>query len=801
MPHAIDQKTLDEQRGVVQNEKRQSENQPYGQVRERLGRAIYPKEHPYHHSVIGSMNDLNAATLEDVKNWFRTWYGPNNAVLVLAGDIDVETAKEKVRRYFGDIPATPTMAQPPVDVAKRERATRELVHDVVPQPRIYQVWNVTQIGTVDHDQLQLFAHILGGSASSRLDRRLLHQDKLVDGVSASLNSAQLGSTFVIASSVKEGVDPQRVEAIIHEELARLLADGPSAAELTRAQTVFRAGFIRGIERIGGFGGKADTLAECAIYEDDPGCFRRSLDIINAATPKQIQAAGVKWLSSGDHTLVVAPGDRTPLPEESSSEPAPWSLPAVDPRYTTVPSEVDRSQGVQIPTVFPELKFPELQRARLKNGTQVILAERHDIPIVQMSYGFKGGARTDDHDRLGTANFAMVMLAEGAGDLGALAFRDRRESLGVELNAQATLDGSNAYLSALKENLDPSVALFSTLLKHPHFDPHEVDRVKATWVAGIRQEKARPNGAALRVMPPLLYGAGHPYAIPFSGTGTEASIQSLQREDLLRFQREWIRPENATLIVVGDTTLAEIMPILERHFGNWRGKGVAPVETAIPQAPRPGASQVYLIDQPGAIQANLFVGQLVPSTMDPGALRFDIANAVLGGEFSSRLNMNLREDKHWAYGAYSFTSGAVGQRPWLAFAPVQIDKTAEALREMHREIAEYATGKAPPTAEEVAKVQAAEIRGLPGAYETARAVLGAIGGIVRYARPDDYVFLRRAEIERLTPVSVREAAATLDPSRLTWVIVGDLKQIEAPVRALDLGEVRIIDSDGNPVTQL
>jgi predicted Zn-dependent peptidase len=795
---AIDQAALDEQRGVVQNEKRQGENQPYGQVWEKINRALYPEGHPYHHSVIGSMNDLNAASLEDVKNWFRTWYGPNNAVLVLAGDIDVATAKEKVARYFGDIPAGPSMAQPKVDVAKREKSTRETMTDKVPQARVYRAWNVAQAGTPDIDQLQLFAQVLGGAKSSRLDQRLLHQDKLVDNISAGAYTSQLGSNFVIMATVKQGVDPAKVEAIIDEEVRRLVADGPTADELSRGKTAFRAGFIRGIERIGGFGGKADALAECTVFEGDPGCFRRSLATIDAASAADVRAAGAKWLGVGDHTLVVEPGARVALPELPSATPKPFTVPAVDPKFTTTAAQVDRSTGVPQTKSFPELKFPQLHRATLKNGTQVILAERHDIPVVQFSYEFPGGFTADQGRKSGTANFTMDLMGEGAGKLGALPFADAADALGANLGASASLDSASVYLSALKENLAPSLALYADMLRAPRFDQSEIDRVKATWIAGIQQEKVNPSAAAMRVLPPLLYGAGHPYAIPFTGSGNEADIQSLTREDLVDFHRDALRPEQGTLIVVGDTTLKEIVPLLERQFGDWKSTGPAPQLKPLVDVARPAKARVYLIDQPGAVQANLYAGQVVPSTMDPGATRFDIANGVLGGDFTSRLNMNLREEKHWSYGARTMASSTLGQRPWMGMAPVQIDKTADAMKEMQKEIADFASGAEAVTPAEVTRIRNIQNLSLPGAYETANAVMGTISGIVRYQRPDDYVFKRKAEIEAMTPAQVQQAAATLDPKTLTWVVVGDLKQTEAPVRALNLGEVVVIDADGKLV---
>jgi len=303
---------------------------------------------------------------------------------------------------------------------------------------------------------------------------------------------------------------------------------------------------------------------------------------------------------------------------------------------------------------------------------------------------------------------------------------------------------------------------------------------------------------MRVLPPLLYGKGHPYAIPFTGSGREADIQSLSRQDLVDFHRDWLRPEQGTLIVVGDTTLKEIVPLLNRRLGNWKSNGPAPQVKATVDVARPAKGRVFLIDQPGAVQANLFAGQVVPSTLDAGATRFDIANGVLGGDFTSRLNMNLREEKHWSYGARSSASSTLGQRPWMAMAPVQIDKTGEAMAEMRREIADFASAAEPVTAPEVTRIRNIQTLSLPGAYETASAVMGTISGIVRYQRPDDYVFRRKAEIEAMTPAQVQQAAATLDPNTLTWVVVGDLKQTEKEVRALNLGEVTVIDADGNPV---
>lgn len=795
---AIDQKVLDEQRGVVQNEKRQGENQPYGQVWDRLNRALYPVGHPYHHSVIGSMNDLNAASLEDVHQWFRAWYGPNNAVLVLAGDIDLATAKEKAARYFGHIPAGPTMAQPKVDVAKRSADTREELTDQVPQARIYRAWNVAQTGTVDVDQLQVLARVLGGAKSSRLDKRLVHEDKLVDNVSAGVFTSQLGSNFIVMATVKQGVDPARVEAIIDEEIERLIHAGASSDEIHLAKTAFRAGFVRGIERIGGFGGKADALAECTVFEGDPGCFRQSLANIQATTAADLTAVGRKWLDVGSHTLVVVPGPRVVLEEEPAQTPAALALPAPDPRYTTTPSTVDRSAGVPRTESFPELKFPTAQHATLSNGTRVVLAQRHEIPVVQFNYQFPGGFSADSADRQGLASFTAGLLSEGAGSRDALAFGDALDALGARAGASASLDTLSVSLSALRENLAPSLALYADMLRAPRFEPKEIERVRASWIAGIKQERARPDAVAMRVLPSLLYGAGHPYAAPFTGSGNEQAISALSRDELVAFHQRWIRPEHGTLLVAGDITMEQLLPALETALAGWKGEGELPQRAVSTAVTRPQATTVYLIDQPGAVQANLFAAQLVPPSNDPGALTLDIANGVLGGDFTSRLNMNLREDKHWSYGVRASISGALGARPWIVAAPVQIDKTAEAIAELQREISEFASGQRPPSEAEVARIRAIQTLSLPGAYETASAVLSTLSSNALYGRADDYVFTRKAAIEAMTPAQVAEAAKGINPDALVWVVVGDLKQIEAPVRALNLGTVQVIDGEGKPL---
>jgi zinc protease len=771
---AITQELLDEQRGVVQNEKRQGRNQPYGRAWAAIFDALYPEGHPYKWLPIGSMADLDAATLDDVKEWFQTWYGPNNAVLVLAGDIDVETAREKVTRYFGHIPAGPPLTRKQRWIAERSESTRELMYDRVAQTRVYRAWTVDSYGTTEASHLALFAQVLGGSASSRLNARLVHKEQLASSVSAFSMPLEISGVFMIVATLKPGVESARVEAIIDEELARLMKDGPTRAELAQAKTQFRAGFIRGVERIGGFGGKSDVLASCAVYTGDPGCFRAELDEIERASSADLRAIANRRLSQGDYTLVIEPF----------------------PSFATVESTVDRSLGIPQVTEFPQVSFPALQRARLRNGIEVVLAERHEVPVVQVQLQFDAGYAADIGRPLGTANFTMNMLDQGAGRRDALTLAAAIEAEGARIGAGSGLDNSFVSLNALKERLDPSLALFADVALRPQFDKEDVERVRRQWLARISQEKTQPQSIAFRVLPPLLYGEGHAYGIPFTGTGTQESVAALTRDDLLAFQRDWLRPDNARFIVVGAVTMQEIVPLLEKHFGRWEAPATPLPVKNLGTAARPAAPRVFLVNQPGAIQANIMAGLLVGSTADEDALDFDIANGVFGGTFTSRINMNLREEKGWSYGVNSFSSGAKGQRPWMLLAPVEIDRTADSIQELVRELEEF-LGDNPASEDEVDKIRASRIRSLPGRFETGSAVLGTVSSIVSYGWPDDHVIREQQRTENITVEQVRAAAGQLDVNALTWVIVGDLEKIEGQVRELGLGEVVILGADGRP----
>jgi len=429
---------------------------------------------------------------------------------------------------------------------------------------------------------------------------------------------------------------------------------------------------------------------------------------------------------------------------------------------------------------------------------VVFAERHTLPLVQVNILFDSGYAADQGRKLGTANFTVGMLDEGTKTLDSLAIARRREQLGANLGAGCDLDTCQVGLNSLKSQLDGSLALWTDVLRNPAFRADDIVRVRGLRLAGIAQEKTDPVSLALRTLPPLLYGKGHAYGVPFTGSGTEASVKALTDKDMQTFVADWFRPDNARIVVVGDTTLAEITDKLNAVIGDWSAPSKPLPKKSLPIALAPSKPRVYLLDRPGSQQSMIIAGIVAPSTLAPNNLEIRTMNSAFGGLFTSRLNMNLREDKHWAYGAGAFLPNALGQRPYLLYAPVQTDKTADSMKEVLTE-SQALVGDKPLTGAEIAKVKTSDVRALPGEFESGQAIAGSVQGIVVYHRPDDYVQTLKARIESQKDGDIETAAKeVVKPNGLTWVVVGDRKQIEKSVRELKIGEIEVLDADGNVV---
>jgi len=776
---AVDQKKLDEQRGVVQNEKRQGENRPYGKVDELISSSTYPAGHPYSWTTIGSMDDLNAASLEDVKNWFRTYYGAANAVLVIAGDVQPEDIRKRVEHYFGDIAPGPVLKRTDAWVARMSGEKRASLQDRVPQARVYKTWNIPGYNTRDFTLLQLAGEVLSSGKNSRLYKRLVYTDQIATSVSAGVGPFEIGSQFQLVATVKPGGDVAAVEKALDEELARFLDKGPTREELERIKTSDYASFVRAVERIDGSSGKAAILGESMLYGGSPDFYRTSLNWLRNATVAEVQRASKTWLSDGVFVLNVEPF----------------------PEYHAEAAGADRSKLPTVGTPAP-LKLPPLQRATLSNGLKVVLAERHEVPVVQLSLIVDAGHAADSlagpgmSNLAGTSNLALAMISNGTKTRNALQISARSEELGAEIGAGSTLDTSFISLNAISGELPGSVELFTDVLLNPTFPEAELARLKGQSIAAIQQAKAQPRGIASRLFPSLIYGEGHPYSNPFSGIGTEATVKSMTVEELRTFYHRWVRPDNSTLLIVGDTTLQQIEPLLEQRLAAWKAPAEPLPTKQLATVALPAKPRIFLVNRTGAEQSLLFAVHLAPPRSDPGNIAFETVNTVLGGSFISRLNMNLRQDKHWSYGAGTSLIDAKGQRPFVVSAMVQTDKTAESIQETLKELRGL-VGTHQATEAEIRAAKDTLVLTLPGSNETSREVASSYADILTFGLPDSYLNDYVDKVEALNAADLQSAATELiHPDALTWVVVGDVAAIEGPIRKLSLGEVKVLDADGN-----
>ncbi|MCP3736058.1 insulinase family protein [Sphingomonas sp. RP10(2022)] len=773
---AITQAKLDEQRGVVQNEKRQGDNQPYGLTRYKITEGLFPADHPYGHDTIGSMADLDAASLQTVKDWFTGHYGPNNAVLVLAGDVDVATAKTLVTKYFGSIKAGPKSVKRPAPVPTLAAPKAETIKDRVAAVMVSRNWAIPGGNDPDAAALDVAASVLGGLASSRLDNVLIKQDKLAVNVSAYAGGGAQVSNFGIRAIVKPGVDPKLVEQRIDAILADFLKTGPTQDEVNRVVTTRVASTIGGLESVGGFGGKAVALAQGALFYDDPGFYKVRLARLAAQTPASVKAAADKWLGRPAYALTVVPGPRDAYAEAQVP-------PAV--AVKAAPETPVKGTRGPLPPVgaLTGLTFPTVQRAKLRNGIEVVYAQRNAVPVTQAVLSFDAGIAADVPGKLGTQGLTLAMIDEGTTTLNSIRFAEAKERLGAQIGTGGSLDRTTLSLQVPSANLKPALALFADVARNPAFDEAELARVKAQTIAGIQQELTNPQGLIGRVVPRVTYGPDYPYA-KAQGGGDPRAVAGLTRADLVAFRNAWLRPDKAKIFVTSDRPLAEVTAALDAALGDWTATGAAGAKNfAVAQTPaKPG---ILLIDRPDSPQS-VIVG-VVPTALKgtQDLLPLNTANDALGGSFLGRLNMDLRENRHWSYGARGGFQTAEQAAPFILSAPVQADKTGPSLASARDDVVAF-LGKEPMTEVEFRRAINGAINALPGTYETSDAVLSAMQSNDLYKRPDDYQTTLTARYRGYTLPQLNTAIqGALDPKRITWVVVGDAAKVKPQLDSLGL----------------
>lgn len=772
---ALTKEKLDNQRDVVKNERRQGlENRPYGRWRKLLFENLYPYRHPYANDVIGSHEDLTAASADDVREFFKSYYTPNNMSLVIAGDFDPADAKRLVEKYFGGIPSGPALDRPAKDRPKLDGEKTIEVKDRVPQERTYFAWHTPAFFDAGDAELELVSAILTDGLSARLNKVLVYDKQLCSDVNSFQWSLENTGNFIIWATARPGASLPQIEEIVTDEIERLAKDGPTAAELNRAKTKWEFGFVTGLERIGGFGGKADFLNQYNTYLGDPNKFEADMARHRNATIEGVRDAAAKYLNTRNRLLVRF------RPETSGRE-----------------SQValDRSKQPPLGGDKP-FRVPEVKTARLENGVQVFVVERNDLPKVAVTLATRAGSVNDPSGKEGLADLAVEAIKRGTKTRKALEIEDALGDLGTSITGTADREFASLSLEALKRNLAPALTIFADVIRNPVFPEAEVDREKKQRLDSLKQDANNPQAIAFRVGPMLAFGAEHPYGRPLKGL--PATVQQMTRGDFAQFHERYWKPAGSALIFVGDITLAEATQIARQNFGSWAGG--APSTPTIP-TPRPvGPGKVYLVDRQDAAQTTVM--QILPGqqrkTEDYYAL--NLADAVWGGGFGTRLNLNLREDKGYSYGVFSFPTYYSKHGIWQSYGGVQTNKTKESVIEFVKELKFFA-GEKPITDKELASAKANRIRGYAQQFEALSRIADQVAQLWAADLPMSEMQRETVELDKATLASVNAMAQKYAvPRGVTLLLVGDLAKIEAGIRELNLGEIVILDVEGKPVAK-
>ncbi|HVF87089.1 MAG TPA: pitrilysin family protein [Pyrinomonadaceae bacterium] len=773
---ALTKEKLDNQRDVVKNERRQGlENTPYGRSFTLITENLHPAKHPYSWDVIGSHEDLTAATLDDVKEFFKTYYTPNNMSLVIAGDFDSAEAKRLVEKYFGPIPAGPALDRPARWIPTLDGEKIVEAKDRVPQERTFLAWPTPPFFEAGDAELDIAAAILADGLSSRLKKTLVYDKQLCSDVSAFNQSAEISSGFVVDATARPGASLAQIEGIITDEIARFAQSGPTPEELNRAKNKIEYGFVTGLERIGGFGGKSDRLNRYNTYLGDPGKFEEDLARYRNASSNAVRDAAAKWLNTRNRLIVRF------HPETSGRE--------------TQAAQLDRAKLPEI-GVDKAFRAPEVKTAKLENGVEIFVVERPELPKVAVALAARAGSVADTPGKEGTAHLTVTTIDMGTKTKNAIEIGDAFGDLGTSLQGTAGRESAVVSFEVLKKNLAPAMNVFADVIQNPIFPAVEVEREKKIHLDNLSQEANDPNALAGRISNMLVFGADHPYGRP--RTGLPATVKATTRDDLARFHETYWKPGGAALIFAGDITLAEATEAARQSFGKWAGG--APPKVTIP-APQPvGAGKVFLIDKQDAAQT--VVAQLLaaPPRKTDDYYSLNLADAVWGGGFQTRLNLNLREEKGYSYGVFSQPSLYSQAGIWRSSGGVQTNKTKESLVEFVNELGGL-SGKKPITEKELADARANRVRGYAQNFEALGQIVGQIANLWALGLPLTELQREPDELQKATLISVNAAAQKYAvPGKATLLLIGDLSKIRPGVTELNLGEIVVVDAEGKPVTQ-
>jgi len=786
----IDQERLINQRDVVRNERRQSvENTPYGLVEEELFHQLFPKSHPYYADVIGSHRDIEAAQLDDLREFFRQYYSPNNASLTITGDINPAQAKAWVEKYFGSIPSGPAVpkitAVPPQIASER----RSKITDQVELPRLYMGWITPSIFQPGDAECDLLAHILGQGKSSRLYKALVYDKQIAQDVSVQNSNLRLGSVLELQVTAKPGVKPEDLEKAVDEQLDKLRAEGPTQAELDRARNQIETHMITGLERLGGFGGLADRLNQYNQFLHDPGYLPKDLDRYNRVTVAELKRSAAERLKTSERAVVWGmPGDRVVDDPAKANETGASKNSAVT---GTMPDEPWRAKA-PAPQAQSKLSLPVAQSFKLSNGLTVLLVEQHQLPIVVAHILALSGSDANPVNKPGLAAFTSEMLPEGTDRRTSLQVADDAAQIGTSLRALTAGDDSVVDIRVLKPSVDAAFDLLSDVVLHPKFDPAEIERVRKLRETDILQIQDDPEQLAIGVLHRMIYGPDHPYG--YRNEGTVASIHSTTREDLLGMWRQGYTPSNSALVLSGDLTPVEGRTLAEKYFGAWTGpqtKHEPPPVTSKVQ------SGIAIVDKPGAAQTFVLVGSSGVPRSTPDYVPIEVMNNILGGLASSHINLNLREEHGYTYGSFSFFVYQRASGLFAAGGGMRTDVTGPAVHELLKEMENIRNTA--PTEEELKLAKGAFSQSLAGRFESSELTANTLGELFVYGLPLNYFEELPASINAVSAEDVaRVAQKYIHPENAVVIGAGDRTKIEEQLKKLSIGAVEVRDYEGVPV---
>ena len=779
----LDIEKLVNQRDVVRNERRQSvENAPYGLAEEELGHLSFPKSHPYYAQVIGSHADVEAAKLEDVRDFFRQYYTPNNASMAIVGDFDKTTAKSLVEKYFGTIPAGPPVPKNEITTPAITSERRAVVTDQVELPRVYMGWLTPPVFSTDDAECNFYSQILGGGKSSRLYKSLVYEKQIAQDVSTSMEETKLATMFELTATAKPGVKPEDLEKAINAVIEKLATEGPTAEEVERARNVTQTALIRGLQQTNGV---ANRLNYYNHFLGTPDYFAHDLARFDAVKPADVKRVAQTIFKKDARVVVYAvPGKKMIEDVPKTSEEANRKQ-ATDagPSRASMPDEAWRANAPK-PGPPPKFSLPVPEQAKLPNGLTILLVERHNLPFFSATLYTMSGSELNPLDKPGLSSFVANMLTEGTTNRPPLKFAEDVDQIGATVEAGAGYSSATVSLSALSWNVGPAMDLASDAALHPAFASKEVERVRNQRVTAVLQENDEPFALAQRTASRLLY-PNSPYG--FSVIGTEAANKAITRDDLTGFWQKAYAPSNAVLAVSGDLTMAQTRELVAKYLGTWSGS--ASKEVSLP-TPAPPTRSVAIVDKPGAPQTFLLVAGLGAKRSSPDYVPLEVMNTALGGLFSSRINMNLREEHGYTYGAQSFFEFRRAVGPFLAGGAIRTDATAPATQQLFKELTRIRDAELTP--EELQKAKDSFSKSLVGLFETTGQTASTIGLQFVFGLPMDYYRGLPAQIDQVTSAdTLRVAKEYIHPGACVVVAVGDRSKIELELKKLDLGPVNVV----------